>query len=161
MLTDDPFVGHYHSQLGRMAISATGQAITSVLFADDAHELHPVSPSPLIAECIGQLEAYFAGQLRQFNLPLAPQGTEFQQKVWAELQKLSFGRTATYGDLAHRLGDPNLTRAVGTANCSNPIAIIIPCHRIIGADGSLTGYAGGLWRKQWLLRNESDQRELF
>lgn len=147
--------------LGPVRITSNGSAITSVLFIDAETEAAAAPSDPLVAECIRQLEAYFAGSLTQFDLPLAPEGTEFQKKVWAELQKVPFGRTASYGDLAHRLGDPNLTRAVGAANGSNPIAIIIPCHRIIGADGSLTGYAGGLWRKQWLLRHESRQGELF
>ncbi len=147
--------------LGPVRITSNGSAITSVLFIDDEAEAAETPSDPVVAECIRQLEAYFAGRITQFDLPLAPQGTEFQQRVWAELQKVPFGRTARYSDLAHRLGDPNLTRAVGAANGSNPIAIIIPCHRIIGADGSLTGYAGGLWRKQRLLRHESGQGELF
>lgn len=121
----------------------------------------PLAPSPLIAECIAQLEAYFAGQLKQFNLPLAPQGTPFQQRVWQLLQLVPYGRTDSYGNLAKQLGDVKTTRAVGTANGSNPIAIIIPCHRIIGANGSLTGYAGGLDRKQFLLALESNQPQLF
>jgi len=147
--------------LSPVHITSNGSAITSVLFKDDESEATETPSDPLVTECIRQLEAYFAGRLTQFDLPLAPQGTEFQQRVWKELQKVPFGRTATYSDLAHRLGDPKLTRAVCAANGSNPIAIIIPCHRIIGADGSLTGYAGGLWRKQWLLRHESGQGELF
>jgi len=149
------------SPLGPVRITSNGSAITSVLFIDDETEAAEAPSDPLVAECIRQLEAYFAGRLTQFDLPLSPQGTEFQQRVWRELQIVPFGRTATYSDLAHRLGDPNLTRAVGAANGSNPIAIILPCHRIIGTDGSLTGYAGGLWRKQWLLRHESGQGELF
>jgi len=144
-----------------MSISATDQAITSVLFADDAQDVPPLASSQLIAECITQLEAYFAGQLKQFNLPLAPQGTPFQQRVWQLLQQVPYGRTDSYGNLAKQLGDVKTTRAVGTANGSNPIAIIIPCHRIIGANGSLTGYAGGLARKQFLLALESNQPQLF
>jgi len=161
MHTNAPFVGHYLSPLGRMSISATDQAITSVLFADDAQDVHPIAPSTLIAQCIAQLDAYFAGQLKQFNLPLAPQGTPFQQRVWQLLQEVPYGRTDSYGNLAKQLGDVKTTRAVGTANGSNPIAIIIPCHRIIGANGSLTGYAGGLARKQFLLALESNQPQLF
>jgi methylated-DNA-[protein]-cysteine S-methyltransferase len=147
--------------LGPVRITSSGTAITSVLFLDEENEPTETPNDPLLLECIRQLTAYFAGRLTQFALRLASQGTEFQQRVWTELQRVPFGRTATYSDLAHRLGDPNLTRAVGAANGSNPIAIIIPCHRIIGANGSLTGYAGGLWRKQWLLRHESGQGELF
>ncbi len=147
--------------LGPVRITSSGTAITSVLFLDEETEPPETPNDPLLLECIRQLEVYFSGSLTQFDLPLAPQGTEFQQRVWALLQQVSFSRTAAYGELALRLGDAKLTRAVGTANGSNPIAIIIPCHRIIGADGSLTGYAGGVWRKQWLLRHESGQRELF
>ncbi|MCF8257939.1 MAG: methylated-DNA--[protein]-cysteine S-methyltransferase [Flavobacteriales bacterium] len=149
------------SPLGPVCITSNGTAITSVLFIDDDAVVTEASTDPLVAECARQLEAYFSGSLTQFDLPLAPVGTAFQQRVWEMLQQVSFGRTAAYGELALRLGNAKLTRAVGTANGSNPIAIIIPCHRIIGADGSLTGYAGGLWRKQWLLRHESGQKELF
>ena len=108
-----------------------------------------------LAPAIGQLEAYFRGELRQFDLPIAPRGTPFQLRVWAELLRIPYGATISYGELARRLGDPKLTRAVGAANGANPIAIVIPCHRVIGADGSLTGYAGGLARKADLLRLEA------
>ncbi len=101
-----------------------------------------------------QLEAYFQGRLRVFDLPLAPRGTPFQLRVWAELQRIPYGATISYGELARRLGDPKLTRAVGAANGANPISIIIPCHRVIGADGSLTGYGGGLEVKRGLLALE-------
>jgi len=101
-----------------------------------------------------QLEAYFAGRLRCFDLPLAPRGTPFQLRVWAELQRIPYGRTLSYGELARRLGDPGLSRAVGAANGANPISIIIPCHRVIGADGSLVGYGGGLELKRALLELE-------
>jgi len=147
--------------LGPVRITSNGTAITSVLFIDDDAAVTEPSTDPLIAECARQLESYFSGSLTQFDLPLSPAGTAFQQRVWEMLQQVPFGRTASYVELALRLGDSKLTRAVGAANGSNPIAIILPCHRIIGADGSLTGYAGGLWRKQWLLRHESGQGELF
>jgi O-6-methylguanine DNA methyltransferase len=105
----------------------------------------------LLAPVRTQLEAYFRGELRGFDLPLAPHGTPFQLQVWAELRKIPYGQTISYGELARRLGNPLLTRAVGTANGANPISIIVPCHRVIGADGSLTGYAGGLQLKRALL----------
>jgi methylated-DNA-[protein]-cysteine S-methyltransferase len=101
-----------------------------------------------------QLAAYFAGELRAFELPLVPTGTPFQQRVWSALQHIPYGATTTYGRLAEQLGQPGAMRAVGLANGRNPIAIIIPCHRVIGANGSLTGYGGGLQRKQWLLALE-------
>jgi len=98
-----------------------------------------------------QLDAYFAGELTHFDLPLAPRGSEFQQRVWAALQEIPYGRTESYGELAERIGSPGGARAVGLANGKNPIGIIIPCHRVVGADGSLTGYGGGLDRKKQLL----------
>jgi methylated-DNA-[protein]-cysteine S-methyltransferase len=101
-----------------------------------------------------QLDAYFAGELEVFDLPLALHGTEFQLRVWEQLAKIPFGQTISYSELARRLGDPKLVRAVGLANGRNPVSIIIPCHRVIGADGSLVGYGGGLERKKWLLEHE-------
>jgi len=98
-----------------------------------------------------QLDAYFAGELTRFDVPLAPRGSEFQQRVWAALQEIPYGRTESYGELAERIGSPGGARAVGLANGKNPIGIIIPCHRVVGADGSLTGYGGGLERKKQLL----------
>jgi len=98
-----------------------------------------------------QLDAYFAGELTRFDVPLAPRGSEFQQRVWAALQEIPYGRTESYGELAERIGSPGSARAVGLANGKNPIGIIIPCHRVVGADGSLTGYGGGLDRKKQLL----------
>lgn len=112
---------------------------------------------PLLVECARQLRAYFAGDLTDFDLPLAPDGTPFQRRVWDELLAVGFGRTATYGEIAHRLGMTNAaSRAVGLANGRNPIPIVIPCHRVIGSNGTLTGYAGGLDRKQLLLSLETD-----
>lgn len=110
-------------------------------------------------ETTRQLEAYFAGELKQFDLPLAPAGTEFQQSVWRALQDIPYGETLSYGVLAQRLGSSKLTRAVGMANGRNPISIVIPCHRVIGADGSLTGYGGGVERKRWLLAHEASNGE--
>lgn len=101
------------------------------------------------------MEGYFAGELRTFDLPLAAGGTEFQERVWAELRRIPYGETISYGELARRLGNPKAVRAVGRANGRNPIAIVVPCHRVIGSDGSLTGYAGGIERKRFLLELES------
>jgi methylated-DNA-[protein]-cysteine S-methyltransferase len=118
------------------------------------HDRPPVTGGPFdpIRE---QLDAYFAGELDTFDLPLAPQGTPFQLRVWEQLTKIPFGETISYGELARRLDDPKLVRAVGLANGRNPISIVIPCHRVIGADGSLVGYGGGLERKRWLLEHEA------
>ena len=112
---------------------------------------------PVLAEAVRQLRAYFDGDLTDFDLPLAPRGTDFQQRVWDQLSKIAYGDTASYGEIAGRLGLTNAaSRAVGTANGRNPIPIVIPCHRVIGADGTLTGYAGGIERKQTLLELEQD-----
>jgi methylated-DNA-[protein]-cysteine S-methyltransferase len=102
-----------------------------------------------------QLDAYFAGELERFDLPLAAAGTPFQLRVWDELQRIPFGETISYSELAERIGNPRTVRAVGLANGRNPISIIVPCHRVIGADGSLVGYGGGLERKRWLLEHEA------
>ncbi|HEX6755169.1 MAG TPA: methylated-DNA--[protein]-cysteine S-methyltransferase [Mycobacteriales bacterium] len=107
-----------------------------------------------LAAAAAQLEAYFAGELTTWDLPLAPVGTAFQQKVWAALRAIPYGATMTYGEIAAGLGQPTASRAVGLANGRNPIAVIQPCHRVIGADGSLTGFGGGLDRKRWLLDHE-------
>jgi methylated-DNA-[protein]-cysteine S-methyltransferase len=108
-----------------------------------------------------QLKEYFAGERTRFDLRLAPRGTPFQERVWKALLTVGFGRTASYGEIARAIGRPEASRAVGAANGKNPIAIIIPCHRIIGASGSLVGYAGGLPRKKWLLAHEGHQRRLY
>jgi len=110
---------------------------------------------------VRQLTEYFAGVRRSFDLPLAPEGTAFQRSVWNELLQIRFGEHTSYGELARRLGRPDSARAVGAANGSNPIAIVIPCHRVIGRDGSLTGYGGGLPIKRWLLDHEAGARALW
>ncbi|MEO7350766.1 MAG: methylated-DNA--[protein]-cysteine S-methyltransferase [Marmoricola sp.] len=113
--------------------------------------------NPLLREAVDQLAAYFARDLKEFDLPLAPRGTEFQLRVWEQLRAIGYGETASYGEIARRLGKSNAaSRAVGLANGRNPIPIVIPCHRVIGASGTLTGFAGGLPRKQKLLELEQD-----
>ncbi len=115
---------------------------------------------PLLAEAARQLRAYFAGELHEFDLPLDPGGTDFQRRVWHQLQQIGYGETTSYGEIARRLGmNPGASRAVGAANGRNPIGIVIPCHRVVGSSGSLSGYAGGVERKQLLLRLE--QESLF
>jgi methylated-DNA-[protein]-cysteine S-methyltransferase len=128
----------------------------------------PVQPDPLwhdeaepVRETIRQLRAYFAGELESFNLPLAPEGTPFQLAVWNRLGEIPYGGTISYGELARRLGNPNASRAVGLANGSNPIPIVIPCHRVIGSNGKLTGYGGGLPIKEKLLALERRQLRLL
>ena len=127
---------------------------------DDRHWADRCGTDSLLDEARRQLTAYFAGRLRAFDLPLAPNGTDFQRRVWVELTKIPFGTTVSYGELARRLSNAAAVRAVGAANGRNPIPIIVPCHRVIGSNGSLTGFGGGLPRKQWLLRHEGGQIEL-
>jgi methylated-DNA-[protein]-cysteine S-methyltransferase len=116
-----------------------------------------------LQEAVNQLRDYFDGCRTDFTLKLNPKGTDFQQKVWQELRNIPFGKTITYLDLAKKLGDPKVIRAAASANGKNPLWIVVPCHRVIGTDGSLTGYAGGLWRKKWLLEHENptNQQSLF
>ncbi len=153
----------YKCSLGFLILKSDGQSITAISFAEN--DIEEPNECQVLAVCRQQLEDYFAGKLTSFDVPLNPRGTEFQQKVWAELQKISYGETITYMDLAIRLGDPKCIRATGTANGRNPIAIIIPCHRVIGAGNKLTGYAGGIWRKKLLLelemKHNPSKRTLF
>lgn len=116
-----------------------------------------------LEDCVRQLKEYFEGERRQFNLKLNPQGTEFQKKVWKQLEQIPYSKTLSYLELSKQLGDVKAIRAVANANGKNPLWIIVPCHRVIGSDGSLTGYAGGLHRKRWLLEHESPykQQSLF
>ncbi len=117
----------------------------------------------ILQEAVSQIQDYFDGKLTDFTFKLNPKGTDFQQKVWKELSKIPFGKTISYLDLAKKLGDPKVIRAAASANGKNPLWIVVPCHRVIGTDGSLTGYAGGLWRKKWLLEfeNPTIQQSLF
>lgn len=145
------------SPLGDLLISGNERFITGVRYADINPNIEAVQPadSPsLLRRCATHLDEYFAGWRRTFQLPLQPEGTPFQHSVWNALQKISFGKTKTYRQLAQELGNVKSIRAVGLANGKNQIAIIIPCHRIIGANGNLTGYRGGLGRKKWLLDHE-------
>ena len=142
--------------LGDLLLVSVDGALTCALFPP--YELPPVPESadePVLAEARRQLLEHFAGERSRFDLPLAPRGTAFQQRVWEELRRIPYGTTATYGEIAARLGDPRCVRAVGLANGRNPIAVVVPCHRVIGSDGKLRGYAGGVERKQRLLALES------
>lgn len=138
--------------LGYLDMTSDGHFITSISFAETAALKD--NSCEILDTCKEQLLDYFGGKCGTFDLPLNPEGTDFQKKVWTELQKIPYGETITYMELAIRLGDPKAVRAVGTANGRNPLAIVIPCHRVIGAGNKLTGYAGGVWRKKWLLELE-------
>lgn len=141
--------------LGDLLLVAVDGALTKAHFAPyDEPESSPTPDEPVLVEAARQLAEHFAGERTDFDLPLAPPGTPFQQRVWGELRRIPYGVTTTYGELAERLGDPRCVRAVGLANGRNPIAVVVPCHRVIGSDGKLRGYAGGIERKQRLLALE-------
>jgi methylated-DNA-[protein]-cysteine S-methyltransferase len=150
------------SPVGDLRIVERDGAITAIEFSPFRdHDGRPRGDrdddNAVLAEAVRQLRAYFDRDLKEFSLPLAPDGSDFQKAVWGQLLEIGYGDTASYGQIAHRLGKSNAaSRAVGLANGSNPIPIVIPCHRVIGADGTLTGYAGGIERKQALLEIEQD-----
>ncbi len=147
----------YHSPVGLLKISGTEEYISEVLFHDTSQkaEGNKKHLPPMLINCVEQLIQYFNGQRRQFELPLNQAGTRFQQEVWNELVQIPFGKTISYLELARRIGDTRATRAVANANGKNNIAIIVPCHRVIGSNRELVGYAGGLRRKKWLLDHEA------
>ncbi len=138
--------------LGLLEIAASEQGLVAVAFCDKPRQL--IKPQRITQQAKQQLLAYFNQELTVFNLPLAAEGTAFQQQVWQALTTIPYGQTASYGEIAKAINNPKGVRAVGLANGKNPIAIIVPCHRIIGANGTLTGYAGGLDKKAWLLAHE-------
>jgi methylated-DNA-[protein]-cysteine S-methyltransferase len=140
--------------IGRLGLVASDTALVAVDF-ERVPEAAPAPSHPMLELARTQLAEYFAGRRRSFELPLAPAGSDWQKAVWQALVAIPFAKTVSYGELARGLGRPSAARAVGAANGKNPIAIVVPCHRVIGADGSLTGYAGGVDRKRWLLDHES------
>ena len=143
---------YLESPLGLIEFKASEAGITQLIFC--GKQTTDVRANDLTRECQAQLKDYFAGKLTQFSLPLDIRGTEFQKKVWHELAQIAYGKTLSYMDIANRLNNPKAVRAVGGANGRNPITLILPCHRVIGANGQLTGYAGGTARKKWLLKHE-------
>lgn len=155
-------ITYYKTPIGTAKIEGNADGISAISVVDDAIEISKTIPADL-QDCVIQLDEYFKGKRTNFNLNLNPKGTEFQQKVWNELLKVSYGKTRTYLEQSKKIGNVKAIRAVASANGKNPIWIVIPCHRIIGGDGSLTGYAGGIWRKKWLLEHENPtaQQSLF
>ena len=141
---------YYKSPLGPIEIIGNQDSILSLDFVE---EIQPEDGELTfcVKECLKQIDEYFRGERREFFLNLQPAGTEFQKSVWRQLEEIPYGKTTSYGKIADVIGKPNASRAVGSANGKNPIAVIVPCHRVIGSDGSLTGYGGGLWRKRWLI----------
>jgi methylated-DNA-[protein]-cysteine S-methyltransferase len=148
---------YYHSPVGLLKISGTEEYISEVTFHDSTQKNpgHRKQMPAMLINCVEQLIQYFQGQRRQFELPINQPGTPFQQEVWTELMAIPFGKTISYLELARRTGDTKATRAVANANGKNNVAIIVPCHRVIGSNKQLVGYAGGLWRKKWLLEHEA------
>jgi len=160
------YIAYYDSPIGKIRITADEESITTLYFIleMDGIELEPMMINEPLEKCIEQLDLYFKGELREFDLKLNPSGTEFQKKVWNEVLKIPYGKTKSYLELSQMLGNEKSIRAVARANGENKIAIIIPCHIVVGSDKSLTGYAAGIWRKKWLLDHEaavvSNERQL-
>jgi methylated-DNA-[protein]-cysteine S-methyltransferase len=149
---------YYESPIGTIEVVGTEAGVSGLNFVDIKEEkarpkAKSAPPTP-VANALAQLDGYFRGERKAFTVKLDLGGTAFQKSVWAKLLQVEFGRTTTYKALAKAVGKPAATRAVGGANHSNPVSIIVPCHRVVGSDGRLTGYGGGLWRKDWLLRHE-------
>jgi methylated-DNA-[protein]-cysteine S-methyltransferase len=148
------YTSYYTSPIGSIEISATDQGlISSVLFVDA--ETKTPSGNAVTEDCKKQLDEYFKGERKEFSLPYQLLGTDFQKNIWNKLKSIEYGKTMSYSDLAEKLRNPKGARAIGNTNGKNCLLLILPCHRIVGQDGSLTGYAGGLWRKKWLLDHES------
>lgn len=150
---------YLETPLGTAEISGDVNGIASITVLDEKIATSTDIPEFLI-EAVRQLDAYFKGDLKEFDLKLNPTGTDFQKKVWRALGEVKYGKTNSYMELTKNLGDEKAIRAVAAANGKNPLWIVIPCHRIIGSDGSLTGYAGGLWRKEWLLNHERENKQM-
>jgi methylated-DNA-[protein]-cysteine S-methyltransferase len=155
-------VAFINTPLGIAKITGNGDGLTSITILNSNEPLTDIIPESL-EDAVYQLNEYFEGVRKEFQLELNPQGTAFQKKVWLQLQQIPYGKTTTYLDLAKTIGDVKAIRAAASANGRNPLWIVVPCHRVIGLDGSLTGYAGGLHRKQWLIEHESPykQQRLF
>ena len=151
----ETYTACYKSPLGNIEIVGTHESIVELNFVEDAAFTDSELPF-CVKACLKQIDEYFRGRRQEFLLNLSPMGTAFQKSVWQELGKIPYGNVASYQDIANSIGKPNACRAIGAANGKNPISIIIPCHRIIGSDGGLTGYGGGLWRKEWLLKHERE-----
>jgi methylated-DNA-[protein]-cysteine S-methyltransferase len=150
-------VAYYESPIGLLEVRGGAKGVSAVTFVGARAARGGKGPLPAaLAACLTQLDEYFRGERRVFSVKLDLGGTAFQNKVWRALRAVRFGKTVSYKDIAKAVGNPAATRAVGGANHSNPVSIIVPCHRVVGSDGRLTGYGGGLWRKEWLLCHEGN-----
>lgn len=159
--TPEAWTSEYRSPVGVLCLRSDGTSLTGIGFPERPFPGARDDALAVFRTATEQLDAYFAGELRTFALTIALTGTDFQRAVWAALQTIPFGTTISYAELARRIGRPSAIRAVGAANGQNPIAIVVPCHRVIGADGGLTGYGGGIGRKRWLLEHEQGLVGLF
>lgn len=151
---------YLHSPIGILKILGNERAVASIQFVEKIDTTPSLKLGKAVVDCTQQLEEYFNRSRQSFDISLDFQGTPFQQKVWEFLKGIDFGKTASYKDIAVKMDNLGAIRAIGRANGANPFAIVIPCHRIIGSDGSLTGYAGELWRKKWLLDFEQQYKQL-
>ena len=162
-MTDTTLSARITSPIGMLTLTSNGSALTQLLIARENEtdsEQVPPEADVVLADAREQLDAYFDMRLTRFDLPLEPRGTDFQRRVWDSLRAIPFGETISYAELARRIDNPKAVRAVGAANGRNPLMIVVPCHRVIGADGSLTGFGGGIDRKRWLLDHEARMRLL-
>lgn len=144
---------YYQSEIGLIKITGEDEYIVSLEFVENKTTYNAAIPDTL-KECVNQLDEYFKGKRKEFSLKLKLEGTDFQKLVWNELQKIPYGKTVSYQDIATAIGKKRAVRAVGSANGKNKIAIVIPCHRVISSDGNIGGYGGGVWRKEWLIKHE-------
>jgi len=163
LIKENIYTGYYDSPIGLLKIEGSDNELYSIQFCEKKEKSGSLEAGAVL-KCINQLDEYFQGIRKEFNLKLRQKGTAFQQNVWSELIKIEYGKTITYKELSGRIGNLNAFRAVGTACGRNNIPIILPCHRVIGINGKLVGYAGGLWRKEWLLIHEikfSKSKDLF
>jgi methylated-DNA-[protein]-cysteine S-methyltransferase len=147
-------VTYYKTPVGIAQITEDDGFISRIHIMDEECKVEPTT-SPLLNEAMRQLDEYFAGTRKAFDFPIKQEGSEFQQQVWQELLKIDYGKTISYGQQSQQMNSPLAIRAIAAANGRNNLWVVVPCHRVIGSNGSLTGYAGGLWRKQWLLEHEA------
>jgi methylated-DNA-[protein]-cysteine S-methyltransferase len=145
----------YHSPIGLLKLQSTNEYLTAVLFMEEEGQNEKEQTTEILHWCREQLDEYFSGKRKHFDLPVSQDGTTFQKNVWNHLSKIPYGKTISYSDLSKQTGNVKAIRAVAAANGKNKVAIIIPCHRVIGSNEKLVGYAGGLWRKKWLLEHEA------
>ena len=155
----DKYITYLHSPIGKIKLTGTESTVNSILFVFNDTEMEEENINDVMIQCKTELAEYFSGKRKEFSVPFIQEGTNFQQKVWNKLLGIPYGETVSYNSIAESLGDKKSIRAVGSANGKNQLSIIVPCHRVIGSDGNLTGYAGGLWRKKWLLNHEKENSD--